>query len=393
MKIGITTYNVPHVKTQQVLEGLLQNSKYKITLLEMPFVVREKREPLIMHRPEMIKGINSKELAQKYNINLMPFNKANLEEISELEYILVGGAQLIPEHLIIKNKIINCHCGLIPLVRGLDSFKWAILDGNPLGNTLHFIDSSIDDGPIIFQKKIVLEDTDTIEELSLRMYDEEIEMLVNFESHLKKPSTYNLPTRAPTKRIPYELEKEVLKKFNDYKRKSVLKEHVHETAIIDQGAKIGEGTMIWHWSHVSKGAVIGDYCTLGQNTYIGNDVHIGNNCKIQNNVSVYESVTLEDEVFCGPSVVFTNVKNPRSGVNRRGDYQETIIKKGASIGANATVVCGSIIGEYSFIAAGAVITKNTEPFSLMAGVPAKRIGWMDKEGKRVDEQPDLNKKD
>jgi UDP-2-acetamido-3-amino-2,3-dideoxy-glucuronate N-acetyltransferase len=151
--------------------------------------------------------------------------------------------------------------------------------------------------------------------------------------------------------------------------------------------------MIWHWSHVSKGVVIGDYCTLGQNTYIGNDVHIGNNCKIQNNVSVYESVTLEDEVFCGPSVVFTNVKNPRSGVNRRGKYQETIVKKGASIGANATIVCGAIIGEYSFIAAGAVITKNTEPFSLMAGVPAKRIGWMDKEGKRVDEQPNLNKED
>ena len=166
-----------------------------------------------------------------------------------------------------------------------------------------------------------------------------------------------------------------------------MRENVHETAVIDEGAEIGKDTKIWHWSHVSPGAVIGDECTLGQNIYVGNNVQIGHRCKIQNNVSVFESVILEDDVFCGPSVVFTNVKNPRSGVDRKNEYLTTLVKKGSSIGANATIVCGATIGEYSFIAAGAVVTKDTEPFSLMAGVPAKRIGWMDKEGNRVKKQP------
>jgi UDP-2-acetamido-3-amino-2,3-dideoxy-glucuronate N-acetyltransferase len=166
-----------------------------------------------------------------------------------------------------------------------------------------------------------------------------------------------------------------------------MSNNIHPTAIIDENVKIGEGTKVWHWSHLSPGANIGKNCTLGQNTYIGNNVQIGHGCKIQNNVSIYESVTLEEEVFCGPSVVFTNVKNPRSEVNRKDEYKETLVRRGASIGANATIVCGVTLGEYSFIAAGAVITKDTQPFSLMAGVPAKRIGWMDQDGNKVQEQP------
>ena len=170
-----------------------------------------------------------------------------------------------------------------------------------------------------------------------------------------------------------------------------MNKNIHPTAIIDDNAKIGARTKVWHWSHVSPGACIGKDCTLGQNTYVGNNVQIGDGCKIQNNVSIYESVSLEENVFCGPSVVFTNVKNPRSEVNRKDEYKETLVKRGASIGANATIVCGVTIGEYSFVAAGAVITKNTEPFSLMAGIPAKRIGWMDQEGNSVQEKPDLRK--
>jgi UDP-2-acetamido-3-amino-2,3-dideoxy-glucuronate N-acetyltransferase len=166
-----------------------------------------------------------------------------------------------------------------------------------------------------------------------------------------------------------------------------MNSNIHPTAIIDENVKIGEDTKIWHWSHVSPGANIGNNCTLGQNTYVGNNVQIGHGCKIQNNVSIFESVTLEEEVFCGPSVVFTNVKNPRSEVNRKDEYKETLVRRGASIGANATIVCGVTIGEYSFIAAGAVITKDTQPFSLMAGVPARRIGWMDQYGNKVLEQP------
>jgi UDP-2-acetamido-3-amino-2,3-dideoxy-glucuronate N-acetyltransferase len=158
----------------------------------------------------------------------------------------------------------------------------------------------------------------------------------------------------------------------------------HNTAIIDEGAQIGEGTRIWHWVHICAGAKIGKQCSFGQNVFIGNDVLIGNNVKVQNNVSVYDAVTIEDGVFCGPSMVFTNVYNPRSAVTRKDEYRHTLVKKGASIGANATVVCGVTIGQYAFIAAGAVINKDVKPYALMAGVPAKQIGWMSEHGERLD---------
>lgn len=158
----------------------------------------------------------------------------------------------------------------------------------------------------------------------------------------------------------------------------------HATAIIDKGAVIGEGTRIWHWVHVCSRSVIGTNCSLGQNVYVGNDVRIGNRVKIQNNVSVYDRVILEDEVFCGPSMVFTNVINPRSAIERKNEFKETLVKKGATIGANATVVCGVTLGEYCFIGAGAVITKDVKPYALMMGVPARQTGWMSKFGERMD---------
>lgn len=150
----------------------------------------------------------------------------------------------------------------------------------------------------------------------------------------------------------------------------------HETAIVDAGARIGAGTRIWHWVHVCAGARIGGKCVLGQNVYIGNRVVIGDNVRIQNNVSVYDDVTLEDDVFCGPSMVFTNVFNPRSHVPRKDEFRPTRVRRGASIGANATVVCGHEIGEYAFIGAGAVVTRDVPPHALMVGVPARRAGWM-----------------
>lgn len=158
----------------------------------------------------------------------------------------------------------------------------------------------------------------------------------------------------------------------------------HPSAIIDDGAQIGDGTRIWHWVHVSPQAKIGENCSLGQNVYVGNDVLIGHNVKIQNNVSVYDAVTLEDDVFCGPSMVFTNVYNPRSAVTRKTEYRRTLVKRGATIGANATVVCGITMGEYAFIAAGAVINRDVKPYALMAGVPARQIGWMSQHGERLD---------
>ena len=160
---------------------------------------------------------------------------------------------------------------------------------------------------------------------------------------------------------------------------------VHSTSIIDEKVKIGLGSKIWHWCHLSKGSKIGKNCTIGQNVFIGENVKIGNNVKIQNNVSVYEGVELEDYVFCGPSMVFTNIKIPRSEFPQRGTefYSKTIVRKSASIGANATIICGVIIGEYSMIGSGAVVTKDVPPYSLVVGNPAKVIGKVDKKGNRV----------
>lgn len=157
----------------------------------------------------------------------------------------------------------------------------------------------------------------------------------------------------------------------------------HETALVDEGAQIGEGSRIWHWVHISAGAVIGKTCSFGQNVFVGNRVEIGNNVKIQNNVSVYDNVFLEDDVFCGPSMVFTNVYNPRSAVERKSEYRDTRVKRGATLGANCTIVCGVTIGEYAFIGAGSVINRDVPAFALMVGVPAKQIGWMSRFGERI----------
>ena len=158
----------------------------------------------------------------------------------------------------------------------------------------------------------------------------------------------------------------------------------HETAIVDEGAQIGEGSRVWHWAHVCAGAKIGKGVSLGQNVFVGNKVTIGDKCKIQNNVSVYDNVHLEEGVFCGPSMVFTNVYNPRALVERKNEYKDTLVKKGTTLGANCTVVCGVTIGEYAFIGAGAVINKDVKPYALMVGVPAKQIGWMSQYGEKLD---------
>jgi UDP-2-acetamido-3-amino-2,3-dideoxy-glucuronate N-acetyltransferase len=158
----------------------------------------------------------------------------------------------------------------------------------------------------------------------------------------------------------------------------------HETAIVDDGAVIGESSRVWHWAHVCGGARIGRGVSLGQNVFVGNKVTIGDKCKVQNNVSVYDNVHLEEGVFCGPSMVFTNVYNPRSLVERKDEYRDTLVKKGATLGANCTVVCGITIGEYAFVGAGTVVNKNIKPYALMVGVPAKQIGWMSAYGEKLD---------
>lgn len=163
------------------------------------------------------------------------------------------------------------------------------------------------------------------------------------------------------------------------------KVYINETAIVDDGAKIGDGSKIWHFSHVMGSAEIGKNCILGQNVFVGNHVKLGNGVKVQNNVSVYEGVICEDDVFLGPSMVFTNVINPRSNVERKDEFKPTRVKRGATIGANATIICGVTLGEYCLIGAGAVITKNVKPFALMTGVPAKQKGWVSKAGEILGE--------
>jgi UDP-2-acetamido-3-amino-2,3-dideoxy-glucuronate N-acetyltransferase len=159
---------------------------------------------------------------------------------------------------------------------------------------------------------------------------------------------------------------------------------VHPTAIVDEGASLGEGCRVWHFAHISAKARIGAGCSFGQNVYVGNDVVIGSNVKVQNNVSIYDAVTLEDDVFCGPSMVFTNVFNPRSAVIRKAEYRKTLVRKGATLGANCTLVCGITIGEYAFVGAGAVVNKSVPSFALVVGVPARQIGWISRRGITLD---------
>ncbi|WP_299947936.1 N-acetyltransferase [uncultured Ruegeria sp.] len=159
---------------------------------------------------------------------------------------------------------------------------------------------------------------------------------------------------------------------------------VHETAIIDDGAQIGGGCRIWHWVHICGGAKLGSNISLGQNVFVGNKVVIGDNCKVQNNVSIYDNIILEEGVFCGPSMVFTNVYNPRSLIERKDEYRNTLVKRGATLGANSTIICGVTIGEFAFVGAGAVVNADVKPYALMVGVAAKQIGWMSEYGEQLD---------
>lgn len=377
IKIGLVTYDRPHFKTYQVLKKLLKK-KYEVVLLIIKFK-NIKKNFNSSHRPN--------QFGKKFNFNKFKIEKRNYfdkKDISDLKYVLIGGAGIIEKKKIISNKIINCHSGLIPESRGLDSVKWSIFNGNLVGNTLHFIDDNIDSGNIIHQEITQLNPKNNLKQFYKTHYDKEINILVEFEKYIKKGQNFKLKGKLPTLRFPKIKYAELNQKFKIYKNNfSKLKKkyqtiynqkgnfYIHDTSLIDKNVKIGEGTKIWHWCHISKNSKIGKNCVLGQNTYIGENVIIGNNVHIQNNVSVFSGVILKDWVFVGPSVVFTNVKSPNSITKQK--YVKTIINKFAVLGANSTVVCGNIIGESSFVGAGSVVTKNVKKKTLVAGVPAKFV--------------------
>ncbi len=217
MKIGIISYNLPHKKTQDLLDGLVKMS-YEITLLILPFKKYKEREVLFRHRPNMFQGKSPEVLSAEHNIDVHDFSISNCRILESQDYILIGGAGLISDDLILENKIINCHSGLTPLVRGLDSFKWAILNNLPVGNSLHFIDHTVDDGPIIYQEQLEILDNDTLESFSLKLYEREIEMLINFEEHIAHPRNLGLESNNPTMRMPLEKEKLLASRFQAYKQ-------------------------------------------------------------------------------------------------------------------------------------------------------------------------------
>ncbi len=373
-KIGLITYKYSHLKTFQILKQLIRK-KYKVVLLFEEFKqIKTKYDS--SHRPNQFK---KKNLFKNFKIEKRNFSSK--KDIADLKYVLIGGSGIIDKKKIVPKKIINCHPGLLPNSRGLDAVKWSIYNGNLVGNTLHFIDSHIDKGEIIHQEISKLNPKTSLKQFYKYHYEKEISMLVNFEKFIKDGKKFKLNSSFPNKRFPKKYEKELIEKFASYKkgfkylkknlnRNKVIKKHfVHETAIVDQNVKIGDDTKIWHWCHISQNSKIGKNCVLGQNIYIGENVLIGDNVHIQNNVSIFEGVKINDSVFIGPSAVFTNVKKP-SAVKKQ-TYVSTIVEKGATIGANSTIICGNKIGKNSFVGAGAVVTKNVKERTTVVGNPAK----------------------
>ncbi len=370
-KIGLLTYDIPHLKTYQILDGLIKKN-YEVVLLKTKFFKKYKKT-LHSHRPNQLNFKKKIKLSKK-KIEIRQFS--NKKSIHDLKYVLIGGSGIIEKKKIIKNKIINCHSGLIPQTRGLDSIKWSIYNTNLVGNTLHYIDEKIDKGKLIHQEITKLNKDCSLKKFYKNHYDNEIKMLINFEKFINNGSVFNLESNLATKRFPKKLERKINEKFLIYKKKyknlkNKLKQNyfVHQTSILDKNVTIGDDTKIWHWCHISRNAKIGKNCVLGQNCYIGENVSIGNNVHIQNNVSVFSGVEIKDNVFIGPSVVFTNVKLPSALIKQK--YLKTIVYDCAVVGANSTIICGNNIGKNSFVGAGSVVTKDVKKGTVVIGVPAK----------------------
>ncbi|MDB5251875.1 MAG: N-acetyltransferase [Flaviaesturariibacter sp.] len=402
-RIGVFAYNFPHKKTSDFLYRMLTEGIPISVILAADPVQLNIPAPSVRTKVRHQELPHPAEIAARFGIKYVvcPHNSAEvLETIREydLEIGIIAGARILKQNVIdaFPKGVINFHPGLLPEIRGLDALLWSIEKDVPLAITSHLIDGRVDAGLLIEQNIIPLHPDDTMFDLTERLHEMQLPMIGRAVEKVLAGDIRPLNIAVPyNRKLSSEMEKAVLAKFPDYLarhssggQKPVApvpapSYRVHPSAVLDEGCVIGNGVNIWHFTHVMKGARIGDGCNIGQNVVVSTGVRIGSNVRIQNNVSVYEGVTLEDNVFLGPSMVFTNVNNPRSAVNRKDQFRPTLVRKGASIGANATIVCGNEIGEYAFVGAGAVVTKPVQPYALVVGNPARQIGWMSELGNRL----------
>lgn len=397
LRIGVIAYNFPHKKTNEFLvqlktDGIPVNLVIAADPVQLnihPGTIRTKVRHHVTTHP--------KQLADTFGIPYVVCTHNSDETVAlinehRLDIGIIAGARILPEKVInaFRKGVINFHPGLLPEVRGLDALLWSIEKGIPLGITAHLIDRKVDAGQLVLKQQIPVYADDNIFDLSERLYEYQLIMIRESIERVANNRVEPLViTGGYNRKMPAEMEQRVLAKLPEYiKKHSGSMENppsyfAHPTAVIDDGCVIGSGVKIWHFSHVMKGATIGEKCNIGQNVVVSPQVIMGKNVRVQNNVSLYEGVICEDDVFLGPSMVFTNIINPRSAVSRKDEFRKTLVRKGASIGANATIVCGNEIGSFAFVGAGAVVTKPVPPYALVVGNPARQVGWMSEYGHRL----------
>ena len=369
MKIGLITYNKPHLKTQQVFYRLLKK-KYEISFFVSKFIKFKPRNQLFKHRPDQIVGPSVFELAKKYKIKVYPIE--DMKKFKDIKFFLIGGSRIIDKKYIIKNKIINCHSGLIPMTRGLDGFKWSIINNNILGNTLHFINKKVDLGNIISHKHTSIFKSDNYKKLSTRHYNNEIDMLVNFEQYIKKPSIFKFKLNKFNMRMPSYIEKDILKKFESYKKNYFINNAKKNKVKIVE-TKFGKNVKIVEPVNI-YGSSIGDDVSIGPFVEIQRNSSIGNRSRIQSHSFICELVTIGSDCFVGHGVMFINDKFDLGGPANRDKnlWKETFIGDKVSIGSNATILPVKICNN-TIIGAGAIVTKDISVPGIYAGNPARLI--------------------
>jgi len=421
--LGIITYDTNHLKTEQLLLRLA--GRYTMRVYALPYVQRPARKVLFQHRPDQSAAAHPRDICRQYGMSYIPV-ESDQEIDNGCDIYLIAGAGILSAECLRGKLVLNCHPGVIPAAKGLDAFKWSIYHMLPLGVTLHYVDEQIDSGEVVTIIPTPVFPSDTLQTLARRHYENEIQTLSQFDAYLKQPRDLftGIDRGERMRRMKVEQQAELPERFERYKQRMLsLAESTygvqmpppcghfeeipecrsvphdrrkaaawaeekrayfaHGSSYVDEGCEIGEGTKIWHFSHIMKGCKIGKDCNIGQNVVISPGVVLGDRCKVQNNVSIYTGVVCEDGVFLGPSCVFTNIVNPRALIERKSEYQKTTLREGASIGANATIVCGHSIGRYALVGAGAVVTKDVPDHAMVYGCPAKVRGYVCRCGEQI----------